>query len=173
MRRAQRPRRESRRPLHPARAAARDAPAPVEESSLALSAWIQLLRAYGLVLREVRRRLPPDLTLPQFDVLAQLHRHPDGLLPSELTRALLVTAGNVTGIVRRLQGLGLVERLRVPHDRRAVRVRLTEKGRARTADALPDHARALDTVFARVPGLDLAGLRERLLVLARGLDKES
>jgi DNA-binding MarR family transcriptional regulator len=173
VRRAQRPRRESRRPSDLARLAAANPQPPVEEASLALSAWIQLLRAHGLVLREIRRRLPSDLTLPQFDVLAQLHRHPDGLLPSELTRALLVTAGNVTGIVRRLEGLGLVERLSVPHDRRAVRVRLTEKGRARAADVLPEHARALEAVFARVPGLDVTGLRERLLTLARGLDKES
>lgn len=44
---------------------------------LALSVWVRLLKAYGLMLREVRRRVPETLTLPQFDVLAQLHRRPE------------------------------------------------------------------------------------------------
>ena len=70
---------------------------------LALSAWVRLLKAHGLILREVRRALPGTLTLPQFDVLAQLYRRPDGMTPGELTRELLVTAGNVTGIVRYLE----------------------------------------------------------------------
>ena len=114
---------------------------------------MRLLRAHGLVLRSVRRRLPAGLTLPQFDVLAQLHRHPDGLLPSELTEALLVTAGNVTGIVKRLESQGVVERSRVPDDRRAVRVQLTERGRLAHGRPPPAHARALEEILGRVPRL--------------------
>jgi DNA-binding MarR family transcriptional regulator len=143
----------------------------VEDSPLALSVWVRLLRAHGLILRAVRKQLPSDLTLPQFDVLAQLHRQEDGLLPSELTRALLVTAGNVTGIVRRLEGQGLVERLRVPNDRRAVRVRLTDRGRARMATLLPAHAQALQAILGRVPQAELAQLRAHLLTLIRTLEE--
>jgi DNA-binding MarR family transcriptional regulator len=161
MKRATRPRRESRR----------EATAAGDDFPLALSVWVRLLRAHGLILRAVRSRLPPDLTLPQFDVLAQLQRESEGLLPSELTRALLVTAGNVTGIVRRLEKQGLVERLRVPGDRRAVRVRLTDRGRARMAELLPIHAQALESILGRVPTADLAGLRERLLDLVRRLEE--
>ena len=159
MKRASRPRRES-RPGAP----------PADEAPLHLSVWVRLLRAHGLVLRSVRRRLPPGLTLPQFDVLAQLHRHPDGLLPSELTEALLVTAGNVTGIVKRLEGQGVVARSRVPHDRRAVRVQLTERGRSLMAVLLPAHARALEEILGRVPPPDLAALREGLGALVRTLE---
>jgi DNA-binding MarR family transcriptional regulator len=160
MRRATRPRRESRR--------AREAG---EDASLALSVWVRLLRAHGLILRAVRQSLPSGLTLPQFDVLAQLHREPEGLLPSELTRALLVTAGNVTGIVRRLESQGLVERLRVPDDRRAVRVRLTDRGRGLMASLLPVHAQALERILGRVPAADLGALRERLLALVRAVEE--
>ena len=67
--------------------------------ALAVSVWVRLLKAHGLVLRQVRRRVPEGLTLPQFDVLVQLHRSDEGMSPGELTRVLLVTAGNVTGIV--------------------------------------------------------------------------
>ena len=132
--------------------------------------WVRLLRAHGLILRRLRTELPPDLTLPQFDVLAQLDRHPGGLLPSELTQALLVTAGNVTGIVRRLEARGLVERLRVAHDRRAVRVRLTERGRRRAGVALPGHARALERVLGGTPTPELQALRESLGALTRILE---
>lgn len=159
MRRVSRPRRESRRALPPA-----------DEAPLHLSVWVRLLRAHGLVLRSVRRRLPRGLTLPQFDVLAQLHRHPDGLLLSELTQALLVTAGNVTGIVKRLLHQGVVERCLVPEDRRAVRVRLTPRGRELMAGLVPAHARALEEILGPVPPADLALLRERLGALARTLE---
>jgi DNA-binding MarR family transcriptional regulator len=131
---------------------------------------VRLLRAHGLVLRSVRRRLPRGLTLPQFDVLAQLHRHPDGLLPSELTEALLVTAGNVTGIVKRLESGGAVQRSRVPGDRRAVRVRLTPRGLALMSGLLPAHARVLEEILGPVPPGDLAALREGLGALVRNLE---
>jgi DNA-binding MarR family transcriptional regulator len=166
VKRATRPRRDSRRE------APKAIPVPVRaaEPLLALSVWVRLLRVHGLVQRRLRALWPSDLTLPQFDVLAQLDRHPGGLLPSELTQALLVTAGNVTGIVHRLEARGLVERLRVPHDRRAVRVRLTPRGRLRVAAALPEHARALERVMGGTPTADLDELRERLGALARNLE---
>ncbi|PYQ54683.1 MAG: hypothetical protein DMF78_04995 [Acidobacteria bacterium] len=55
---------------------------------LAVSVWVRLLKAHGLVLRELRRRVPEDLTLPQFDVLAQLQRRPAGMTSRALTREL-------------------------------------------------------------------------------------
>jgi DNA-binding MarR family transcriptional regulator len=131
---------------------------------------VRLLRAHGLVLRLVRRRLPRGLTLPQFDVLAQLHRHPEGLLPSELTQALLVTAGNVTGIVRRLESQGVIERSRVPQDRRAVRLRLTQRGLTLMMGLLPAHARALEQILGPVAPRDLAALREGLGAFVRALE---
>ena len=81
-----------------------------------------------------------------------------------------MTAGNVTGIVKRLLDQGVVERCRVPEDRRAVRVRLTPRGRGLMAGLLPAHARALEEILGQVPPADLACLRERLGALARTLE---
>jgi DNA-binding MarR family transcriptional regulator len=138
-----------------------------QDGQLALSVWVRLLKAHGLMLREVRRRVPVSLTLPQFDVLAQLHRREAGMTPGELTRELLVTAGNVTGIVERLVRLGLAERRPVPQDRRAVRVRLTARGRQLMRRMIPRHRRDVAVLLARVPPDDLARLRDLLGNLAR------
>jgi DNA-binding MarR family transcriptional regulator len=143
------------------------------DGQLALSVWVRLLKAHGLMLREVRRRVPVSLTLPQFDVLAQLYRRDDGMTPGELTRELLVTAGNVTGIVERLVRLGLVERRPVPHDRRAVRVRLTARGRQLMRRIIPRHRRDVSVLLARVPADDLARLRDLLGELARLIEEDA
>jgi DNA-binding MarR family transcriptional regulator len=132
------------------------------DPALALSVWVRLLKAHGLVLREVRRLVPDGLTLPQFDVLAQLDRRPEGMTPKELTRELLVTAGNVTGIVDRLVQQRLVSREPVPHDRRTVKIRLTPEGRRSMGVALPAHRRDLARLLARVSPSVLAALREDL-----------
>jgi DNA-binding MarR family transcriptional regulator len=143
------------------------------DAQLALSVWVRLLKAHGLMLREVRRRVPVSLTLPQFDVLAQLHRREKGMTPGELTRELLVTAGNVTGIVERLVRLGLAERRPVPQDRRAVRVRLTARGRQLMRRMIPRHRRDVAVLLARVPPGDLARLRDLLGNLARLIEEEA
>src|SRR5438105_2158093 len=103
--------------------------ATISEDRLALSAWVRLVKSYNLVLREARRRLGKHCTLPQFDVIAQLARSEDGLSFSELSRHLIVTSGNLTGIVDRLEDEDLVYRETQPEDRRSIKVRLTSKGR--------------------------------------------
>jgi len=140
------------------------------DGTLPLSVFVRLLKAHALLLREVRRRVPEDLTLPQFDVLAQLHRRPEGMTPGELTRELLVTAGNVTVIVERLVDLGLTERRPVPHDRRAVLVRLTRRGRRLMQRAIPRHRRDVESLLRGVPPSDLARLRDLLGALNRTLE---
>jgi len=149
------------------RAARRAAPA---DDGLALSVWLRLLKAHGLLLREARHRVPEGLTLPQFDVLAQLHRRPEGMTSKELTRELLVTAGNVTGIVERLVRQGLAARRPVPEDRRTVRVVLTTRGRVAMTRALPRHRRDLARVLSPVAPAELLHLREALGVLLRALE---
>ncbi len=140
------------------------------DDQLAASVWVRLLKAHGLLLREVRRRVPPELTLPQFDVLAQLYRRAEGMTPGELTRELLVTAGNVTGIVARLEALGLVERRPVPEDRRTVRLRLTPRGRRAMRQAIPRHRRELGALLAAVDAPRLESLRDLLGELSRSLE---
>jgi DNA-binding MarR family transcriptional regulator len=95
-----------------------------------LRLWIRLLRASRTIEAELRERLKKefDTTLPRFDVMAALYRSPEGMLMSDLSRFLLVSNGNVTGIVDRLVSEGLVTRARRNGDRRTSMVRLTEDG---------------------------------------------
>ena len=97
----------------------------------ALRLWLRLLTCTQLVEKQVRNQLREqfDTTLPRFDLMAQLQRNPDGLKMNELSRRMMVTGGNVTGITDQLVAEGLVERLDVDGDRRAYRVRLTTQGR--------------------------------------------
>ncbi len=96
-----------------------------------LRLWLRLLTCTQLVERDLRTRLREEFetTLPRFDLMAQLERVPGGLRMNELSRRMMVTGGNVTGITDQLEGDGLVERVDVQGDRRAFRVRLTPKGR--------------------------------------------
>jgi DNA-binding MarR family transcriptional regulator len=113
--------------------------------------------------------VPAPLTLPQFDVLAQLHRG-GPMTPRELTRELLVTAGNLTGIVERLVRMGLVSRHPVPEDGRAVRVQLTPRGQKLMARALPRHRRDVAALLSVLPAAELRQLRLLLGTLGEELE---
>jgi DNA-binding MarR family transcriptional regulator len=106
----------------------------------ALRLWLRLLTCTQLIEAQVRSGLRSRFatTLPRFDLMAQLERSRDGMKMGELSRRMMVTGGNVTGITDQLEAEGLVERCHVPGDRRAALVRLTAKGRLafdRMADA--------------------------------------
>ena len=120
----------------------------------ALRLWLRLLTCSQLIERHVRSRLRSRFatTLPRFDLMAQLERHPAGLKMNELSRRLMVTGGNVTGIVDQLVREGLVERS-ADADRRAFRVRLTRAGER----AFGEMARAHEQWIAEL----LAGLTRR------------
>lgn len=95
-----------------------------------LRLWIRMLRASHTIEAELRERLKRQFgtTLPRFDVMAALYREPEGMLMSDLSRFLLVSNGNVTGIVTRLCCDGLVMRTTRNGDRRTSVVRLTKAG---------------------------------------------
>jgi DNA-binding MarR family transcriptional regulator len=95
-----------------------------------LKLWVRILRAARAIEAEVRERLRVefDVTLPQFDVMAALERKPDGMTMTELSRFLMVSNGNVTGIIDRLVSDKLVARQAPADDRRAIIVRLTPRG---------------------------------------------
>ena len=101
-----------------------------QSSKARLRLWLRLLKAQRRVEAELRERLRTEFgsTLPRFDVLSALYRTRDGLRMSELSDVLMVSNGNVTGIVDRLVDDGTVVRVPVDGDRRAMRVRLTKKG---------------------------------------------
>jgi len=98
---------------------------------MALRLWLRLLACTNLVEAPLRKRLREQFrgSLPRFDLMAQLDRQPGGMKMRELSRRLMVTGGNVTGLTDRLVAEGLVERHEDPVDRRACTVQLTMEGR--------------------------------------------
>ena len=139
---------------------------------LTVSVWLRMLKAHGLLIRETRRRVPTGMTLPQFDVLAQLARRREGMTPGTLTRELLVSPGNVTGIVERLVRKGWVERRPVPGDRRTVRLVLTPRGHAAIGRAVPRHRREVAALLADYSDQELRSLRALLGRLSRHAEAE-
>lgn len=96
-----------------------------------LRLWLRLLTCTNLIENEIRKRLLEefDTTLPRFDLFAQLERVPTGMTLGDLSRRMMVTNGNVTGLVDRLVETGHLERFALPTDRRVQIVKLTQKGR--------------------------------------------
>src|SRR5271156_4473514 len=107
-----------------------------KDSKARLRLWIRLLRASRLIESVARERLKSQFgaTLPRFDVMAALYRKPDGMLMSEISRFLMVSNGNVTGIVDRLVSDGFAVRSQRNGDRRTSFISLTRKGRAAFAE---------------------------------------
>src|SRR5690606_15113462 len=103
-----------------------------------------------------------DTTLPRFDLMAQLERHPEGLKMKELSHRLMVTGGNVTGITDQLVAEGLVERTGVEGDRRAFRVRLTEHGHRSFSLMAEQHQSWIVEAFEGLPPRDLEQLHKLL-----------
>jgi DNA-binding MarR family transcriptional regulator len=132
----------------------------------ALRIWLRLLTCTQMFERVVRSRLRErfSTTLPRFDLMAQLERHPEGLKMSELSRLLMVTGGNVTTIVDQLEKEALVERLDEPSDRRAFRIRLTKSGERTFTEMARAHE---EWVIELLSGLSRRDQDELLRLLAK------
>jgi DNA-binding MarR family transcriptional regulator len=111
--------------------------------------WLRLLACSNQIEQEIRTRLRVRFatTLPRFDYLAQLERHPEGLRMSALSRYLMVSGGNVTGLTDQLVTEGWVARVPDPDDKRATLLRLTALGRKRFAEMAAEHERWLIEMF--------------------------
>jgi len=129
-----------------------------------LRLWLRLLTCSQLIEKRVRAGLREqfDTTLPRFDLMAQLERHPEGLKMKELSHRLMVTGGNVTGITDQLVNEGLVERLDVDGDRRAFRVALTEHGRTTFTEMARQHEEWIVDAFEGLSPRDLENLHKLL-----------
>jgi DNA-binding MarR family transcriptional regulator len=130
----------------------------------ALRLWLRMLTCTQLVEKQVRTRLRErfDTTLPRFDLMAQLERSPDGLKMNELSRRMMVTGGNITGITDQLVAERLVERIDVEGDRRAYRVRLTAKGRKQFNDMAREHEDWIVQAFGGLTDRDITALHRLL-----------
>ena len=131
-----------------------------------LRLWLRLLTCSNLVEGLVRTRLRTSFgaTLPRFDLLAQLEKAPDGLTLVDLSRRMMVSNGNVTGLVERLVASRMVAREPHPTDRRASRVRLTEGGRRYFMMMAEAHQRWVAEAFA---GLEPGEIPVLMAMLAR------
>ena len=130
----------------------------------ALRLWLRLLTCTQLVEKQVRTLLRErfETTLPRFDLMAQLERAPAGLKMNELSRRMMVTGGNVTGITDQLATEGLVERIDVEGDRRACRVRLTARGRKQFQEMAREHEGWILEAFAGLSDKEIATLHKLL-----------
>lgn len=127
----------------------RVASAPAGQLKLRL--WVRLLRAVRVVEVDLRRRLRAEFgeTLPRFDVMAALARQKTGTTMTEVSRHLMVSNGNVTGIIDRLVAESLVVRVADAQDRRATLVRLTPKGLRHFARLAEAHKGWVNDILAR------------------------
>ena len=130
-----------------------------------LRLWLRLLTCTTLVETEVRRQLREqfDTTLPRFDLLAQLERAgPEGLTLGEVSRRMMVSNGNVTGIAARLVAEGLIARRPDPADRRAGTLRLTPRGRREFARQSAAHEGWIAELLAGLAPAEQAALHRLL-----------
>jgi DNA-binding MarR family transcriptional regulator len=133
--------------------------------------WVQLLRSYTKAQQKMSHVLSRHgLTSPQFDVLATLHRG-EGLMQQELATRLLVTKGNICGVLDRLEAAGRIERRPDPEDRRTNCIYLTEKGRQVFAETLPDHHAHIYEMMAGFDAEQIKTLQSLLQTLESRADE--
>ncbi|MFA6266049.1 MAG: MarR family transcriptional regulator [Pseudolabrys sp.] len=147
---------------------AKPRPAARSISKQHLRLWLRLLRAARLIESELRERLRKEfaITLPQFDVMAALARKDDGMTMTELSRMLMVSNGNVTGIIDRLAAEKLVLRQAPATDRRSFIVRLTPKGAAQFAVVAKAHEGWVDELLADFDATQTEDLIQMLSALS-------
>lgn len=139
-------------------------PTPEPTSKTRLRLWLKLLDLTSGIEAELRRKLRDahDTTLPRFDVMAALSRHPEGLKMSELSGYLKVSNGNITGIVDRLTEEGLALRVAVPRDKRAQFARLTPKGHQAFAALAAEHEAWIDDILGGLSVSDAQAMMQLL-----------
>ena len=130
----------------------------------ALRLWLRLLTCAQLIEKQVRADLREqfDTTLPRFDLMAQLERAPAGLKMNELSRRMMVTGGNITGITDQLVAEGLVERTQAHDDRRVCRICLTPRGRQQFTEMARAHEGWIVQAFSALTAREIATLHRLL-----------
>lgn len=144
------------------------------DSKARLRLWLRLLKVSRMVEGNLRERLRVEFksTLPRFDVMAALQRHGDGLKMSELSGVLKVSNGNVTGIVDRLSEDGMVVRVPVKGDRRAMRVQLTDAGQAHFVTLAEQHENWIDALLSEFSVEESGDIAARLHHLTEMIESD-
>jgi DNA-binding MarR family transcriptional regulator len=129
-----------------------------------LRLWLRLLTCTTLIEGQIRSRLRStfDVTLPRFDLMAQLDKAPNGMTLGELSQRMMVSNGNVTGLVERLSEQGLIERRPSPNDRRAQIVTLTAEGRKTFRAMARTHEGWIAEIFGDLSPTDIETLMKLL-----------
>ena len=129
-----------------------------------LRLWLRILTIHKLINNEVRRRLRENfgMSLSRFDLLAQLDGRNDGMRMGELSKRLMVTTGNITGLVDELVAEGLVERLPDPTNRRASLAAMTARGRKAFGAAAKANEVWIADMFAGLDASDKTAMFEML-----------
>lgn len=142
-----------------------------EQHHQSLKLWLRMLSCTNLIEAEIRSRMRTEfgVTLPRFDLMAQLDRHPAGLRMGELSKRLMVTGGSITGIADQLEQEGLVVRDAVADDRRAYSVRLTPAGRRAFKRMASVHEDWVTELMGGLRGAERDALYGLLSTLKRGL----
>ena len=128
--------------------------------------WLRLLTCTTLIEGEVRGRLRErfDVTLPRFDLMAQLDKVPEGMTLSDVSKRMMVSNGNVTGLVERLVESGHLDRRTSDTDRRVQVIRLTKAGRAEFRKMAAEHETWIADIFSDLTPKDV---RELMRLLAK------
>lgn len=136
-----------------------------EDDHNALRLWLKLLSTSQLIENNIREllRLEFNFTLPRFDLMAQLQRHPEGLSMSSLAELMMVSGGNVTNIVKQLEKDGLVNRVPQTNDNRSFIVSLSKEGQRRFKKMALAHEH---WVISLMDGLD----HDELVTLIENID---
>jgi DNA-binding MarR family transcriptional regulator len=136
--------------------------------------WLRLLTCTTLIEGEVRSRLRErfDVTLPRFDLMAQLDKAPDGMTLSDVSKRMMVSNGNVTGLVERLVESGHLDRKTSESDRRVQVIRLTKIGRAEFRKMAAEHESWIAGIFADLSAKDVRDLM-RLLAKTKASAQKS
>lgn len=141
-----------------------------EASKRRLRMWLRLLAVTRKSENRLREflRVTHRTTLPRFDAMAALYRRPEGITMGELSRQLLVSNGNSTAVIDRLEKEGLVRRKPSEADRRTVYVALSGEGAKQFERLAESHEHEIETMFSGLSESDIDTLTTILKRMGKG-----
>ncbi len=141
-----------------------------ETSDREVMLWVRLAMTFNVVYQEIKHELNKEenITVPQLEIIACLDRT-KGLSLSEIAERLLVTGGNITGLIDRMERDGYVHRVRDKTDRRVVKALLTEKGFELYKSFYPRYKKIMQRINSGLKEEERKQLQRLLKKLAKGV----